>query len=110
MQGQGIHKAAVGIVFAAQLFQTEAGVIGAGQQHVADLVLGQVVHLHLQALFVRKGDGGDEKFHIGFLDYFLIRHLMDPGAQRRHVQTPVADDVQGLGDQLLNIVQVHLTV
>ena len=84
--------------------------VGAGQQHIADLVLGQVVYLYLKALFVRKRDGGDEKLHVGFLDLLLIRHLVYPGAQRGHVQSPVADDVQGLGDQLLDIVQVHLAV
>ena len=110
MDGNGVHKAAVGIELAAQLFQPEAGVIGAGQQHITDLVLRQVVDLDFQGPPVRQIHGGDKQFHIRVFDGLYIGDLPHPGTQRGHIQPPVLDDVHRLGDQLLQILQLQLPV
>ena len=110
VDGDGVHKAAVGIELAAQLFQPEAGVIGAGQQHIADLILRQIVDLDLQGPPVRQIHGGDEQLHIRVFDGLYIGDLPHPGAQRGHIQPPVFDDVHRLGDQLLQILQLQLPV
>ena len=110
MQRQTVDKAAVGIELSAELFETEARVIGAGKQHIAYLVLRQIVDLYFKTLAVGQGDSGDKQLHIGLLDLFHIDDLAHPRAQRRDVKPAVADDLEHLRDELLNIAKLELAV
>ena len=105
---QVVDEAAVGVELAAQLLQPEGRVIGAGEQHIADLVLLQVAHADIETLALGKRDGLDEKAHVGFLDLFAVHDLADPGAQRRHVQSPAADHVESLGKDLLDVAELDI--
>ena len=110
MQRQTVDKAAVGIELSAELFETEARVIGAGKQHIAYLVLRQIVDLYFKTLAVGQGDSGDKQLHIGLLDLLHIDDLAHPRAQRRDVKPAVADDLEHLRDELLNIAKLELAV
>ena len=84
--------------------------IGAGKEHIVYLFLRQVVYLYFKSLTVRDGDGRDEQLHIGLLYLFRIDDLAHPGSQRRDIQPAVADDLEHLRDELLDIAKLELAV
>ena len=93
VDGHNVLHAAVGIILAAELFQPERRQIGAGKQHVAQLVTTQVGGAQLQLLMVGQGVGNNEKVRLGVADLVRIHDLCDPFAQRRYVKAAVADDL-----------------
>ena len=111
MDGHNVLHAAVGIILAAELFEPERRQIGAGKQHVAQLIAAQVGGAQLQLLMVGQGVGNNEKVRVGVADLVRIHDLCDPFAQRRYVKAAVADDLghaaQGVFELREGNVAVH---
>ena len=105
VDGHNVLHAAVGIILAAELFEPERRQIGAGEQHVAQLVAAQVGGAQLQLLMVGQGVGNNEKVRVGVADLVCIHDLCDPFAQRRYVKAAVADDLGYAAQRALELGQ-----
>ena len=102
--------AAVGVIFAAKLFQPECRQVRACEQHIAQFVLVKVGGFELQLLMVGQRVGDDEKVRVGMADFVRVHDLSDPVAQRRHVKAAVAHDVGHAAQRALELGERDVAV
>ena len=110
VDGHDVLHAAVGVIFAAELFQPECRQIRAREQHVAQFVLVEIGGFELQLLMVGQGVGDDEKVRVRVTNFVCVHDLGDPFAQRRHVEAAVAHDVCHAAQRALELGERDVTV